>query len=93
MSISVQTCFLRYALGAPVGLAVQEPAKPAAPAAAAVVIPDTPAGKGLKEFVASFNAGGEKRRAWVEERTTMGKDGCDQHPSAGRRGSRTSTVR
>jgi len=63
-------------LGSPVSVAIQEPPKPAAPAAAAVAIPDTPAGKGLKEFVASFNAGGDKRRAWVEERTTMGKEGA-----------------
>lgn len=55
---------------------IQEPAKPAAAAAAAVKVPDTPAGKALTEFIASFNAGGDKRRAWVEERTTMGKDGA-----------------
>jgi hypothetical protein len=52
---------------------IQEPAKPAA-AANAVTVPDTAAGKALKEFVESFNAGGDKRRAWVEERTTIGKD-------------------
>ena len=62
-------------LGASASVATQEPAKPAA-AAAAAVVPDTPAGKGLKEFVASFNAGGDKRRAWVEERTTMAKEGA-----------------
>ena len=61
-------------LAAPASVAAQEPAKPAAPAATAAVVPDTPAGKGLKEFVASFNAGGDKRRAWVEERTTMAKE-------------------
>jgi hypothetical protein len=61
-------------LGSPVSGAIQEPAKPAAPAAAAVSVPDTPPGKGLKEFVASFNAGGDKRSAWIEERTTMAKD-------------------
>ena len=58
------------------GGSIQEPAKPAA-AAAAVAIPDTAAGKALKEFVESFNAGGEKRRAWVEGRTTIEKDGAD----------------
>ena len=53
----------------------QERAKPAA-AAAAITVPDTAAGKALKEFVDSFNAGGDKRRAWVEQRTTMSKDGA-----------------
>ena len=38
--------------------------------AAAVSVPDTAAGQALNEFVASFNAGGDKRRAWLEERTT-----------------------
>ena len=61
--------------GAPVGCAAQEPAKPAASAAA--VIPDTPAGTGLKEFVASFNEGGDKRRAWLNERTTAGASATD----------------
>ena len=66
-------------LGSAANVLTQEPAKPAPAAVAAtpaVVVPDTPAGKGLKEFVASFNAGGETRRAWVEERTTAGKDGA-----------------
>lgn len=67
-------------LGSPaLNVLAQEPAKPApaaVPATAAVVVPDTPAGRALKEFVASFNAGGDKRRAWVEERTTAGKDGA-----------------
>ena len=39
--------------------------------AAPVTLPDTPAGRGLKEFVASFNAGGAERRTWVTSRTTM----------------------
>ena len=56
---------------------VQEPAKPAAAAAAAVTIPDTPAGTALKEFIASFNAGGDKRKAWVAERTTIGEGAAD----------------
>ena len=55
------------------GGSIQEPAKPAA-APGAVTVPDTAAGKALREFVESFNAGGDKRRAWVEERTTIGKD-------------------
>jgi hypothetical protein len=38
---------------------------------APVTVPDTPAGRGLKEFVASFNAGGAERRAWVTTRTTV----------------------
>ena len=54
---------------------IQEPAKPAA-AEAAVAVPDTAAGKALKEFVESFNAGGDKRRAWVQERTTIGEGGA-----------------
>lgn len=37
----------------------------------AVKAPDTPAGRALTEFVESFNAGGDKRRAWVEARTTV----------------------
>lgn len=56
--------------------AIQDPATPAAAEATAVKVPDTPAGKALTEFVASFNAGGEKRGAWVEERTTVGKEGA-----------------
>ena len=43
----------------------------AATPAPTVKAPDTPAGKALAEFVESFNAGGEKRRAWVETRTTV----------------------
>lgn len=42
---------------------------PAAPAP--VTLPDTPAGRGLKEFVASFNTGGAERRTWVTTRTTV----------------------
>src|SRR5687767_707182 len=72
--ISANLFLVATPLGSPVSVAIQEPAKPATPAAAAAAVPDTPAGKGLKEFVASFNAGGDKRRAWVEERTTMPKD-------------------
>lgn len=41
-------------------------------------IPDTPAGRALKEFVESLNAGGEKRRAWLYERTTIEKDQADE---------------
>ena len=73
--ISAHLVLAAALFGSPAGLAVQDPAKPAAPAAA-VAIPDTPAGKGLKEFVASFNAGGDKRRVWLEERTTMAKEGA-----------------
>ena len=46
------------------------PSQATAPASSAKV-PDTPAGKALNEFVASFNEGGEKRKAWVESRTTV----------------------
>lgn len=61
-------------LGSFIAPSMQEPARPAA--AAAAKVPDTPAGKALTEFVASFNAGGDKRRAWVEERTTIGEEGA-----------------
>lgn len=40
----------------------------------AAKVPDTPAGKALNEFVATFNAGGEKRKAWLETRTTVGAE-------------------
>ena len=60
-------------LGTPGVSVIQEPAKPAA-SAPAVKVPDTPAGRGLKEFVESFNAGGDKRKAWVESRTTVDKE-------------------
>lgn len=60
-------------LGSPAAPPPQEPTKPAQ-AAPAVAVPDTPAGRGLKEFVDSFNAGGDKRRAWIEQRTTMQKE-------------------
>ena len=46
-----------------VDAAMQEPAKP--------VVPDTKAGKALTDFVESFNAGGDKRKAFLEERTTI----------------------
>lgn len=35
-----------------------------------VTVPDTPAGRGLNEFVASFNAGGAERKTWVTTRTS-----------------------
>lgn len=41
---------------------------------APVTVPDTPAGRGLKEFVASFNAGGVERKTWVTTRTTVDAD-------------------
>lgn len=57
---------------APVALpaARQDTPKPAAEAAA-VKVPDTPAGRALNEFVESFNAGGEKRKTWLSTRTTL----------------------
>ena len=45
--------------------------------AAPVATPDTPAGRGLKEFVASFNAGGAERRTWVTTRTTVPPDAAE----------------
>ena len=50
-----------------VNAAMQEPAKP--------VVPPTKAGKALTDFVESFNAGGDKRKAFLEERTTIAKEG------------------
>ena len=50
----------------PVETAMQEPAKP--------VVPDTKAGKALTDFIESFNAGGDKRKAFLEERTTIPKE-------------------
>jgi hypothetical protein len=41
---------------------------------APVTVPDTPAGRGLKEFITSFNAGGAERRTWVTTRTTVDAD-------------------
>ena len=43
-------------------------------AQAPVTVPDTPAGRGLKEFVATFNAGGAERKTWVTTRTTVPAD-------------------
>jgi hypothetical protein len=39
-----------------------------------VKAPETPAGRALAEFVESFNAGGDKRRTWVDTRTTVGEE-------------------
>lgn len=52
---------------------VDSTATQAAPsqAASSAKVPDTPAGKALHEFVASFNEGGEKRKGWLESRTTL----------------------
>ena len=44
------------------------------PTQAPVTVPDTPAGRGLNEFIASFNAGGAERRTWVTDRTTVNAD-------------------
>lgn len=55
-------------------IAPQTPATPAAQTPAAVTLPDTPAGRGLQEFVTSFNAGGDKRKAWLSDRTTLPAD-------------------
>jgi hypothetical protein len=43
-------------------------------AAPAVKGADTPAGRGLNEFVESFNSGGEKRQTWLETRTSLEAD-------------------
>jgi hypothetical protein len=63
-------------LPSPVQTPAAPPASSQAPAvtAAPVALPDTPAGRALGEFVASFNAGGEKRRAFLEGRTTLDKE-------------------
>jgi hypothetical protein len=44
---------------------------PTQASAPSVKAPDTAAGRALTEFVESFNAGGDKRRTWVETRTTV----------------------
>lgn len=44
---------------------------------APVALPDTPAGRGLKEFITSFNAGGAERRTWVTTRTTVPADAAE----------------
>jgi hypothetical protein len=49
-----------------VAAATQTPATP--------VVPDTKAGKALTDFIESFNAGGEKRKAFLDERTTIAKE-------------------
>ena len=63
-------------LPSPVQTTAAPPAGSQAPAAtpAPIALPDTPAGRALGEFVASFNAGGDKRRAFLEERTTLEKE-------------------
>lgn len=63
-------------LPSPVQTTAAPPASTQAPAAtpAKVALPDTPAGRALGEFVASFNAGGEKRRTFLEGRTTLEKE-------------------
>lgn len=73
MSMIAAPLVLAAMLSAPVAF-VQEPAKPAA--ADKVTVPDTPAGRALTEFIESFNAGGDKRKAWVEGRTTIPKEGA-----------------
>ena len=52
-------------------VATQATQEAAAGATAAVKVPDTPAGKALSEFVSSFNDGGDKRKAWLQTRTTL----------------------
>jgi len=49
----------------------QGPQGAAANTAPAVQVPETPAGTALGEFVSSFNEGGDKRKAWLETRTTL----------------------
>ena len=62
-------------LPSPIQPAATSPATgQAAAAASPVTLPDTAAGRSLGEFVASFNAGGEKRRAFLEGRTTLNKE-------------------
>ncbi len=51
--------------------ATTQAASPPAAAASGVKVPDTPAGKALTEFVATFNEGGEKRKEWLQSRTTL----------------------
>lgn len=65
-------------LTTPAAHAQEKPGQPAAAAAPAVAVPDTAAGRALQEFVASFNAGGDKRRAWLKERTTLETGAADE---------------
>ena len=58
-----------------VGSVATQAAPPQAAAApSSAKVPDTPAGKALNEFVASFNEGGDKRKSWLESRTTVGQE-------------------
>lgn len=59
-------------LGSPVEIA-REQAQPAA-TQATVTVPDTAAGRALQGFIASFNAGGDERGAWLKNNTTMDGD-------------------
>ena len=65
LMISARMILAAAVLFGPAG-AMQEPAKP--------VVPDTKVGKALTDFIESFNAGGDKRKAFLEERTTIPKE-------------------
>ena len=65
--MSAQVILAAAVLFGSVNAAMQEPAKP--------VVPPTKAGKALTDFIESFNAGGDKRKAFLEERTTIAKEG------------------
>ena len=66
MMTSARVILAAALLFGPVDGAMQEPAKP--------VVPDTKAGKALTDFIESFNAGGDKRKAFIEERTTIARE-------------------
>ena len=61
-------------LGSPSVEVAREQAQPAS-AQAAVTVPDTAPGRALQGFIASFNAGGEERAAWLKNNSTMGEEG------------------
>ena len=65
LMISARMILAAAVLFGPAG-PMQEPAKP--------VVPDTKVGKALTDFIESFNAGGDKRKAFLEERTTIPKE-------------------
>ena len=65
--MSAQVILAAAVLFGSVNAAMQEPAKP--------VVPPTKAGKALTDFIESCNAGGDKRTAFLEARTTRAKEG------------------
>lgn len=61
-------------IGSMFGSVASQATSPQATAQTSAKVPDTPAGKALNEFVASFNDGGDKRKSWLENRTTVNQE-------------------